>query len=653
MIHLRIYMSFTVILPGFSFCALLRKAIFTSGALGSYLALCAIATAQIVQIPDSNLEAALRAPDVLDKAEGDLTAADLQTVTSLNLAFGRFNDLTGLEFATNLEYLDLRYCFDINDISPLGGLPSLRYLNLSGCDLTNLHQLSALTALQTLTLRNLDLTDVGGLEDLNQLRELDLGSSDIGDISALQHLPELRVLHLKHAKIADLSPLAFLTNIRELDLNGVEIEDLSLLSPLTQLRRLDLTSVNIEDLGPLSSLTLLQELILFNGSFSDLSALRFMPHLNRLTIQNCPVRDITPLGGFTELTYLYLGNLQLTDVSALRSLTKLENLSLSGNHLELFEGGDDQEDIEAIKENNPSLVLSSIFQYPIIPDPQLLKVLTEILRSISHELAEQPLKNIQISHIEHIHPDFYGISGITDLTGLQYCTNLKTLDLTGSDVQNLEPISNLTSLEELYLDGNQHIMNLWMLGNMRNLKSLGLNGTNTDNLDFLLSMRDLQFLDAGNNTISDLSPLLNSTTIRSLNLAGNQVEEIQVLANLTELQSVFLEDNPLPLETGSPNVETILSLQRSGVGVTYELVMNHQSSLDFQDGAVKFTVGPIFLRDQVRVQSTTNLADPESWRDLADLEPITSETSGEWSVNPDNASGNEPIYYRAEIRTRY
>lgn len=45
--------------------------------------------------------------------------------------------------------------------------------------------------------------------------------------------------------------------------------------------------------------------------------------------------------------------------------------------------------------------------------------------------------------------------GITNLEGLEYATNLSSLDLTGNQVGDLTPISGLTSLTQLQLYGNQ------------------------------------------------------------------------------------------------------------------------------------------------------------------------------------------------------
>ncbi len=57
---------------------------------------------------DSNVESAIRMQ--IDKPTGDITKSDLETITNLTLS--RVTDLTGLEYCTNLTYLDLNVWSD-------------------------------------------------------------------------------------------------------------------------------------------------------------------------------------------------------------------------------------------------------------------------------------------------------------------------------------------------------------------------------------------------------------------------------------------------------------------------------------------------------------------------------------------------------------
>ena len=77
------------------------------------------ATAQVVDIPDPNLRAALE--DALGKASGAaITAGEMATLTELNARDASISDLTGLEFAANLT--TLRYISQLSSLTELRGL---------------------------------------------------------------------------------------------------------------------------------------------------------------------------------------------------------------------------------------------------------------------------------------------------------------------------------------------------------------------------------------------------------------------------------------------------------------------------------------------------------------------------------------------------
>ena len=98
-------------------------------------------------ITDPIVEKAIR--EELEKPTGELTKADLEKVTVLDL--GR-NQLT--------------------DVKDLEKLAQLEFLNLNENKLTDVKDLEKLTKLEELFLHGNQLTDVKGLERLTQLKDL-------------------------------------------------------------------------------------------------------------------------------------------------------------------------------------------------------------------------------------------------------------------------------------------------------------------------------------------------------------------------------------------------------------------------------------------------------------------------------------------------
>jgi hypothetical protein len=128
------------------------------------------------------------------------TPTDMLALTELRCAC-TITDLTGLEYATNVETISLGdknwlVKNGISDLTPLAGLIALRVLDLA-C--------------------NNQIRDISPLSGLTNLRELDLERNHVSDISPLSGLSSLQSLSLHRNDITDLSPLEALTGLQWLD----------------------------------------------------------------------------------------------------------------------------------------------------------------------------------------------------------------------------------------------------------------------------------------------------------------------------------------------------------------------------------------------------------------------------------------------------
>ena len=194
------------------------------------------ATAQVVDIPDPNLRAAIEV-ELGVAAGATITVDKMVTLTELEAENAAVTDLTGLEFATNLERLELGHKrvgnTDVNsnaisDISPLAGLTRLTTLYLHYDSISDISPLAGLTNLTELTLYTNPISDISPLAELTNLQSLNLGVTPVSDISALAGLTKLQVLQLgQNYQLSDISPLTGLTNLWFLDLQYNSVKDLS------------------------------------------------------------------------------------------------------------------------------------------------------------------------------------------------------------------------------------------------------------------------------------------------------------------------------------------------------------------------------------------------------------------------------------------
>ena len=309
-----------------------------------------------VNILDANLRAVIA--DSLGKArDAPISRAELATLTELEAHEANIKDLTGLQFATNLESLWLTYN-PLSDLSPLCDLENLRNLVLFGNAISDLSPLSRLINLTQLNLNDNRISDLSALADLTKLTHLWLLNNKITDLSVLSGLTNLTGLEIGGTGVTELSVLAGLNNLTELGLSNNDIADISSISRLTNLAHLDLSLNRLSDIDALASLeglvvlnlndnrvsellalaelTSVTDLWISSNKFTDLSTLDGMTHLVELGLSDNGISDISAVSGLINLRYLDLSDNCVSDLSALTELTNLTHLNLNGNRISDF-----------------------------------------------------------------------------------------------------------------------------------------------------------------------------------------------------------------------------------------------------------------------------------------------------------------------------
>ena len=215
-------------------------------------------------MPDAALQVVVR--EALEElglpASAPFTKEKMLQLTSLKANHRGIVDITGLEFAANLEELYLGGRNRITDLSPLANLKNLTHLHLwhrrveGMLPVTNLDisPLSGLINLEFLVLERNGISDINPLAALINLDELSLIDNGISDISPLAGLKKLRALYLSHNQIVDFSPLAGLTNLETLQIDdnlGTDFNPLAALNLIEFRSDVDVNAdgvINILDL---------------------------------------------------------------------------------------------------------------------------------------------------------------------------------------------------------------------------------------------------------------------------------------------------------------------------------------------------------------------------------------------------------------------
>ena len=164
------------------------------------------AHAQVVEIPDPNLERAIRERLELP-TDVPITQQEMLRLTGFAVEVAEVETLIGLEYATNLKSLYLPRDNPIKDLTPLAKLTQLELLHMPGVPINDLTLIANLTQLKDLTLTSCGIRDISPLANLTQLILLNLNSNGIVDVSPLANLTALKKLYLEGNPIVDVSPV--------------------------------------------------------------------------------------------------------------------------------------------------------------------------------------------------------------------------------------------------------------------------------------------------------------------------------------------------------------------------------------------------------------------------------------------------------------
>ena len=374
--------------------------------------------------------------------------------------------------------------------------------------------------------RNLDKAsgDIITAADMATLTQLRAPIANISDLTGLDAATNLTNLNLRGNSISDISPVAGLTNLTVLLLNRNSISDISPVTGLTNLAWLWLSGNSISNISAVAGLTNLTELEFESNSISDISAIAGLTNLGKLHLAGNSITDISAVAGLTNLTSLRLNTNFITDLSPLVENTGLGSGDWVNVKINLLNADSINTHIPVLQSRGVTVEFDNIIVQPEdpaqtvdIPDPVLRAV---IERNIG-KASGATITGADMARLTSLIrlPNFSSI--ISDLTGLEYAINLKTLSLRSNRISDLSPLAGLTNLTLLALQENQ-ITEISAVAGLTNLTRLSLEYNN----------------------ITDLSPLVENTGLGSgdtVDVRGNPLNAASINTHIPALQNRGVE----------------------------------------------------------------------------------------------------------------
>lgn len=197
----------------------------------------------------------------------------------------------------------------------------------------------------------------------------------------------------------------------------------------------------------------------------------------------------------------------------------------------------------------------------VIPDKTLEKEIRKSL-NLNGLFGRRPISKTDMEklHVLNLHNS----SGtVRELTGIQYASNLISIDMKKADVTDFSPLADLVRLEELVIC-DMPVGDLSFLENLIELRYLCLSGVGLKSLDFLGSIGRLRSLDLGNNPIEDFSGLELQGGLTELVLCNTGIRDLSVLTNCPGLKVLYLNDNPITDRSALQQLSSLEQLEIDG-----------------------------------------------------------------------------------------
>ena len=282
---------------------------------------------RLIDIPDPNLRALLE-----ETLETKTFRPDVMSTLKILRAKDRnISDLTGLEFAVNLEELWLADN-PVSDLSPIANCTNLIIIDLWDTpNISDVSPLANLTKLEELRIKHSEIHDISSLVRLTNLIELQLYDVDVSDISAISGMTNLKRVRFRHTHVEDITPVSELFNLEWIDMAHSNVSDLSPLKNLTRLIDVSFGANKISDVSPLEELFNLEELHISGNEISNILPLAGLTRLERLNLASNNILDVSPLAALTNLKWLKIGDNNISDFSPLYQLIGKIDFRAEGN----------------------------------------------------------------------------------------------------------------------------------------------------------------------------------------------------------------------------------------------------------------------------------------------------------------------------------
>ena len=233
--------------------------------------------------------------------------------------------------------------------------------------------------------------------------------------------------------------------------------------------------------------------------------------------------------------------------------------------------GDDQFIIDTIEMMN---VIHIYRENIVVVDDSLVEnTITCDMPALYEKLIEYTkFTDIDVSNDPNIHT----------LEPLYELSDLKNLNCSGTDVDDISPIRNLNKISKLDISNtaikdisdlrytneiknfradNVQLSDIEIIGLYHQLTNLSLVGTNVENISALSTCEMLTDLNISGSKVSSLDSIELPQSLRYLNISNTEISDLSPLANLENLQLLIIDKTPVTDLSPIANLSKLNELQ--------------------------------------------------------------------------------------------
>ena len=438
-----------------------------------------------------------------------------------------------LKLVTQRQRVDLSGIPEIISVEPVTELSDLAWLDISGTSIDDISPLRNANKLKTLHANSTLIEDLSALKYCLTLEELEVANTTIDDLSVLANLPNLQKINLSGTQVGRVNGLKNCPHLTVLNLGGTRIPNIAIVQDLPLLKSLDISNTAVRDLTPVATLKDLQNLNISGSAVANLQPLNELENLRELYCSNTSVSDLTPLKNHRRLNKIYCDHSKVGVAEA-----------------------------SAFTNDNPFTL--------VIYDTEALRNWWDNLPMYWKAVFSKQIQLDSNPTTEQLHQ----------------IINMQELDLSGNTfLQNLMPVSRLTNLKSLNIS-NTEISFLHPIQGLTNLESLNIAHTYINDLKALEDMGNLKYLNIMNTPVNDFMPLMNDSKLEVIEADSTDLNPGQVFALKENQRQVTVIYQTKALQTWWDGLDSIWqAIFRDAVGIHDAMpnALNLQRVIDLRE----------------------------------------------------------------------